>query len=58
MSENSIGLKTQVLAGLLEETFGQRYYAILGGVQKDFKQIGFLDITGVVVRDHQRLRAA
>jgi hypothetical protein len=28
MSENSIGLKTQVLEGLLEETLGQRYDAI------------------------------
>jgi hypothetical protein len=57
MSENSIGLKTRVLEGLLEETLGQRYYAISSGVtlcyagsgqdnnQRDFKQIGFLDIT-------------
>jgi hypothetical protein len=28
MSENSIGLKTQVLEGLLEATLGQRCYAI------------------------------
>jgi hypothetical protein len=28
MSKNTIGLKTQVLEGLLEETLGQRYRAI------------------------------
>jgi len=28
MSENSIGLKTQVLEGLLEETLAKRYYAV------------------------------
>jgi hypothetical protein len=57
MSENSIGLKTQVLEGLLEQTLGQRYYAFSSSItlccagsgwdsnQKDFKQIRFLDIT-------------
>jgi len=32
MSENSIGLKTQVLEGLLKQTLGQRYYAFSSGI--------------------------
>ena len=32
MSENSIGLKTPVLEGLLEQTLGQRYYAFSSSI--------------------------